>query len=143
MQAMMKTMMDDWLKNFDGLKGFGIPNNMDGMKGMDFMKGLNMSKIGRQALDFQKLMIDNTYAMLSKIHEQEDKVVDKFMKDQTVIPAESLKMLEGWRDIAHKGQNELKKAIDEGFKQSETFLANLDQFGAPKKQAAKAQKSGK
>ena len=143
MQAMMKNMMDGWMKNFEGLKGLGIPTNMDVMKDMDFMKGMNISKMGRQALDFQKLMIDNTYTMLSKIHEQEDKVVDDFIKGQTMIPAESLKVLEGWRHIAHKGQNELKKAIDEGFKQADAFWSNLEQFGRPKKQAAKAQKSGK
>jgi hypothetical protein len=149
MQEMMKNMMDNWMKNFDGLKGFDFPKQMDFMKGfdspkqMDFMKGLNMSKIGRQVLDFQKLMFDNTYDMVVKIHEQEDKVMDNFMKGQTMIPAESLKMLTGWRDIAHKGQNEFKKAIDESFKQAEALLANLDQSGAPKKQAAKGQKSGK
>jgi hypothetical protein len=134
---MMKNMMNDWMKNFDGLKGFGIPNSMD------FMKDMNMSKIGRQALDFQKLIFNNTYDMLQKIHEQEEKMLDEFMKGQTMIPAESMKMLTGWRDMAHKGQDELKKAIDQGFKQSEALLANLEQFGAPKKQAAKAQKSGK
>ena len=48
MQAMMENMMKDWMKNFDGFKGFEFP------KQTDFMKGLNLPKIGRQVLDFQK-----------------------------------------------------------------------------------------
>ncbi|MEJ2097135.1 MAG: hypothetical protein P8Y38_08365 [Deltaproteobacteria bacterium] len=137
MQGMMDNMMNDWMKNFDGLKGLGIFNNMD------FMKGLNMSQIGRQALDFQKQIFDNTYDMILKIHEQEEKVVDKFMANQTMIPAESQKMLSGWRDMVKKGQDEFKKAVDEGFKRSEALLANFEQFGASKTEASKAQKATK
>ena len=137
MQGMMDNMMNDWMKNFDGSKGLGIFNNMD------FMKGLNMSQIGRQALDFQKQIFDNTYDMILKIHEQEEKVVDKFMANQTMIPAESQKMLSGWRDMVKKGQDEFKKAVDEGFKRSEALLANFEQFGASKPEASKAQKATK
>ena len=137
MQGMMDNMMNDWMKNFDGLKGLGIFNNMD------FMKGLNMSQIGRQALDFQKQIFENTYDMILKIHEQEEKVVDKFMANQTMIPAESQKMLSGWRDMVKKGQDEFKKAVDEGFKRSEALLANFEQFGASKTEASKAQKATK
>lgn len=137
MQGMMDNMMNDWMKNFDGSKGLGIFNNMD------FMKGLNMSQIGRQALDFQKQIFDNTYDMILKIHEQEEKVVDKFMANQTMIPAESQKMLSGWRDMVKKGQDEFKKAVDEGFKRSEALLANFEPFGASKTEASKAQKATK
>ena len=76
MHEMMKKMMDNWMKSFEGFKGVGIPNSMDFMQDMDFMKGMNISNIGRQALDFQKLMLDNTYDMLLKMNEQEEKLVD-------------------------------------------------------------------
>lgn len=133
MQAMMKNMMDDWMKHFDGIKAFDFP------KQMDFMKDLNMSKIGRQALDFNKLTFDNTLEMLSKIQAQTEKMTDSFMKDHAAMPPEGLKMLDSWRDTAKKGQDEFKKAIDEGFNQTEKLLANFGQFTAQKEKEVKAQ----
>jgi hypothetical protein len=140
MQEMMKNMMGDWMKNFEGLKGIDFPMPTGQM---DFMKDMNVSKIGRQALDFQKLAFNNTYDMILKIQKQTEKAVQDLMAGQTMIPAEGQKMIDGWRDMAKKGQDEFKKAIDKGFNQSEAFLANLEQFGAPKEKAAKSQKSGK
>lgn len=126
MQATMSNMMEEWMKNFNGLKAFPFPQNMD------FLKSLNISKIGLQVLDFQKSMIDNSFEMLAKIHEQEDKVMDNFSKGLNGFPAESFKMFLGWYDMTHKGQDEFKKAIDDGFKQSETLLAAFDQESNPK-----------
>jgi len=126
MQATMSNMMEEWMKNFNGLKGFPFPQDMD------FLKSLNISKIGLQVLGFQKSMIDNSFEMLAKIHEQEDKVMDSFGKGLNGFPAESFKMFLGLYDMTHKGQDEFKKAIDDGFKQSEKLLAVFDQESTPK-----------
>jgi hypothetical protein len=126
MKAMMEKMMKDWMKNFDGLKYAGIPSNMD------FMKDMNMSKVGHQLMNGQKSVFNNTYEMLLKIQEQTEKIADSFMRDYAVIPTEGLRMLDGWRDIVKKGQSEYKKAIDKGFEQLEALLTNVDQFKAPK-----------
>jgi hypothetical protein len=42
-------------------------------------------------------------------------------------------MLTGWREMALKGQDEFKKAIDQYFKQAETYFANFDQSGTQEK----------
>jgi hypothetical protein len=134
MLDVMQNMMNEWMKNFSGLQNFGIPCSQDFMKNMgmpnNFMKNMNM---GVQALNQQKQMFDNTYDMLHKIHELENKILDSFMANQTLIPAETLKMLTGWREMALKGQDEFKKAIDQYFKQAETYFANFDQSGTQEK----------
>jgi hypothetical protein len=147
MQAMMEKMMkdwtknfggmNDWTKNFDGLNYFGTPGNMD------FMKDMNLSKLGHQLIDGQKTLVDNTYEMIMQIQEQTDKVADSVMKAHALIPGMDLKILEGWRDMVKKGQMECKKAIDEGFKQSEALLDSFGQSAAPVKETGKAPKAPK
>ena len=132
MQAMVENMMKDWMKKFDGFKGFEFP------KQTDFMKDLSLPKIGRQVLDFQKATYYSTYDMYVEFQEQTEKTADSWLKDHAVIPAEGLKMLDDWHGMVKKGQDEMKKVIDESFKQSEAFLANFDQFAAPKQKAVKA-----
>lgn len=121
MQTMMKNMMDEWMKNFGTMKFCGVPGNTD------FMKGMDMSKVGRQLTDGLKVMLDNHYEMISKIQEHTEKISDNFLKNNAAVTPEGLKMLEQWREITKSGQKEYKKAIDSGFAQMEAILANFEQ----------------
>jgi hypothetical protein len=142
MQAMMEKMMNDWMKNLGGLNYFGNPGKMDFMN-KDFMKSMNISKAGHQLIEGQKTMFNNTYDMLLKIQEQTEKVADTVMTDHAMIPGFDLKHLKGWRDMVKKGQKEFKKAVDEGFKQSEALFDNFEQFSAPLKETTKPSKASK
>ncbi len=127
MQDMMKNMMNEMWKNMDTFKTF------DFSKKMDFMKDFNAAKLGLQVLDFQKSTFNNTYNTFLKIQEQTEKIADSFMKDNSAIPAEGRKILDEWRLVLKKGQNEIKKSIDEGFMKAESMFTETNQAAKPSK----------
>lgn len=121
MQDTMKNMMGDMWKNMDMMKNF------DFTKKFDLMKDFNAAKIGLQVLDFQKSTFNNTFNTLLKLQEQSEKIAESFMKDNTVIPDEGRKILDEWKLVMKKGQNEIKKSIDEGFSKAESFFTDSTQ----------------
>ncbi|MBU1168644.1 MAG: hypothetical protein KKD44_03680 [Proteobacteria bacterium] len=121
MQDAMKNMMTDMWKGMDSMKGFDFTKNLD------FMKDFNASKIGLQILDFQKSTFNNTYNTLVKIQEQSEKITDSLLKDNSAIPAEGRKIVDEWKLVFKKGQNELKKSIDESFNKAESFFVESSQ----------------
>ena len=118
MQTVIKDVMDEVMKNMNSLQ------NYDYSKTLDLLKNVNNPEVGQQLLDFQKNVFENTYNAMVTIQEQSDKITDTIIKENTVISADSKKLIKEWRGVIKKGQNELKKSVDDSFKKAETYLAD-------------------
>ena len=102
--------MQDMMNNLMGnmWKSVGDMNAMNWMKDMNLMEDMDPTKIGLQMLDFQKTTFNNTYNTMQQIQEQTEKMAEPLLKNNPVVPEE-------WKTMLKKSQEEVKKAVDEGF----------------------------
>ena len=114
----MQNVINDMWKNIGTMKTFDFTKNLD------LFKDMNTSKISLQVLDFQKSAFNNTYNTLLKIQEQSEKIADSLIKDNTTIPDEGHRTLDELRLFCKKGQDEIKKTIDDGFVKVESFFSD-------------------
>lgn len=117
MQETITNMMEDFMKNISSFQSF------DSTKNNELFKDFNNSKAGLQLLNFQKNAFNNSYNTIVKIQEQSEKIADSFLKDNTTIPAEGVKMLNEWKGALKKGQEEFKKSVDDTFIKAEEYLS--------------------
>lgn len=127
MESTMKNMMEEFMKNVSSFQSF------DFSKSSDFFKDMNNSKAGLQLLDFQKSAFNNSYNTMLKIIEQSEKIADTFLKDNSAIPAEGIKMLNEWKGVLKKGQTEFKKSVDDTFIKAEEYLSEAEKKEAKAK----------
>ncbi len=101
MQDMFKNLMSDMFNNV---------GNMNNMKDMD------PSKIGLKVLDFQKNAFNETYDAMQNLIQQTEKMMEPLLKNNPVANEE-------WNSMLKKSQEEIKKSIDSGFVQAESFFS--------------------
>lgn len=104
--------MQDMMKNFMG----DMWKNVGDMGSMNMMKDVDPSKIGLQMLEMQKNAFNKTYNAMVQIQEQTEKMAEPLMKNNPVVPDQLKSMLK-------KSQEEMKKAIDDGFTKAEAFFS--------------------
>lgn len=116
MQAMMKNFMGDMWKNVGDISA------------MNLMKDMEPTKIGLQMIDYQKNVFNNAYNAMLLIQGQTDKIVEPLFKNIPGIPQD-------WSNIFKKNQENVKKAFDESFAKSESYLSAA---GSPAKKGKPA-----
>lgn len=75
----------------------------------------------KQLIEFNKNTFDGGFKAITMFQDQTEKTFHSMLDQATWMPAESKKMMNDWIDNCKKGREELKKMIDEGFKQIEDF----------------------
>ena len=84
---------------------------------------MDQKEIMRQMLNFNKAAFDNTFSAMVLLQEQLDRMVKMFLDQATWVPKEGKQVITDWVKAYKKGGDELKKAMDEGFKKLDGFLA--------------------
>ena len=84
---------------------------------------MDQKEIMRQMLKFNKAAVDNTFTAMVMLQEQIDRMVKMFLDQATWVPKEGKQAINEWVKTYKKGGDELKKAMDEGFKKLDGFLA--------------------
>ncbi len=84
---------------------------------------MDQKEIMRQMLKFNKAAFDNTFTAMVLLQEQLDRMVNMFLDQATWVPKEGKQVITDWVKAYKKGGDELKKAMDEGFKKLDGFLA--------------------
>jgi len=92
-------------------------------------------KIAKQMLDFYKASFDNTFAAMTMLQQQMEKMTGMFVEQSTWLPEEGRKVLQEWVKAYKKGREDFKQAADENFARVESFFAE-PQTNAPIKAAA-------
>ena len=83
------------------------------------------AKIAQQMIDFYKATFENSFKAMAMIQEQNEKMVDTFLKQSPWLPEEGKKAINDWIETYKKGRDDFKRAVEEGFKNVESFLGTF------------------
>jgi hypothetical protein len=77
----------------------------------------------KQMMKYNKAAFDNTFTAMTLMQEQIERMVKMFMEQATWVPKEGRQGMAEWVKACKKGGDDFKKAMDDGFKKLEEFLA--------------------
>jgi hypothetical protein len=83
---------------------------------------MNPKQIAQQMIAFNKTAFDNNYNAMKSLHEQTERIVNKFWEKSPMFPEEGKKAISDWMNAYKKGCDDFKNAVDENFKKVEDFF---------------------
>jgi len=83
---------------------------------------MDSQQITRQMLQLNKMAFDNTLNSMIAMQEQLEKMIEMYLKQLPMIPAEGKKVIEDWMNTYKKGRADFKVAIEENYKKAEEFF---------------------
>ncbi len=84
---------------------------------------MEMQKMGKQLINFQKSLFENSYHARNMVFEQTENMVNSFLKQMPMVPEESKKAMDDVLVFYKKSRDDFKKAVDDGFtKMEEIFI---------------------
>jgi hypothetical protein len=85
---------------------------------------MDSKKISKQMVDFSKTAFDNSFAAMSVIQDQTEKMVNSMMEQTAFFPEEGKKLMTDWIKTCKKGREEFKASADDNFKKVDMFFAS-------------------
>lgn len=79
-------------------------------------------QIVKQMIAFNKSVFDNNFATIRTMHEQTERLTNKFFDNLPVFPEESKKAISEWIKAFPKSYDVFKNSVDENFKKMEVFF---------------------
>lgn len=84
---------------------------------------MEMQKMAKQMISFQRSLFENSYHAMNMVFEQTEKMIGSFIKQMPMIPEENKKGMDEAFNFYKKSRDDFKKAVDDGFtKMEETFI---------------------
>jgi len=83
---------------------------------------METTQFAKQALGFQKTMLDNGLNVMTMVQDQTEKMVNSYLEQLPWVTAEGKKTLQTSVDMSKKARDDFKKAVDEGFSKIEELL---------------------
>jgi len=83
---------------------------------------METTQFAKQALGFQKTMLDNSLNAMAMVQDQTEKMVNSYLDQLPLVTAEGKKTLQTSVDMSKKARDDFKKAADEGFSKIEELL---------------------
>ena len=83
---------------------------------------METTQFAKQALEFQKTMLDNSFKAMIMVQDQTEKMVNGYLDQMPGVTAEGKKSLQTSVDMTKKARDDFKKAVDEGFGKIEELL---------------------
>ena len=80
-------------------------------------------KLAKQTIAFYKKTFESTFAALDMIQEQTQRMLKMQMDLMTGMPEEGRKVINDWMKVYKKGCDEFKTAVEDKFKQVETYFS--------------------
>lgn len=87
---------------------------------------MDPKQVAKQIIDFNKTAFDNTFSAISVMQDQAEKMVNSFIEQSPVFPAEGKKAMKDWIEAYKQGREKFKSAADENFKKVEQFLSSME-----------------
>jgi hypothetical protein len=91
-------------------------------------------QVGKQMIDAYKAMFDNMFNAMAMMQDQNEKMVSMFLDQATWLPEQGKKQIIDLVQAAKKGQDELKKFLDDNLKKMGGVVCTPEK---PKPAAAK------
>lgn len=83
---------------------------------------MDPKQIAKQMIAFNKAAFDNNFNAMYALHEQNERIINKFWEKAPVFPEEGKKAVAEWMKTYKKGCEDFKKTVDENFKKVEDFF---------------------
>ena len=83
---------------------------------------MDPKQIAKQMIVFNKTAFDNNFRAMQTLHEQTERLVNKFWEKSPMFPEEGKKAISEWMTAYKKGSDDLKNIVDENFKKVEDFF---------------------
>ncbi|MDD5170308.1 MAG: hypothetical protein PHN75_15935 [Syntrophales bacterium] len=87
---------------------------------------MDPKQIAKQMIQFNKTAFDNTFNAMTVLQEQTEKMMDMYLEQAPLLPAEGKKAISDWLKAYKKGREDFKIAADENYKKVEDFFAGYD-----------------
>jgi polyhydroxyalkanoate synthesis regulator phasin len=83
---------------------------------------MNPKQIAKQMISFNKTAFDNNFSAMKALHEQTERIVNKFWEKSPMFPEEGKKAISDWMKAYKKGCDDFKTIVDENFKKVDAFF---------------------
>lgn len=83
---------------------------------------MDTKQIAKQMIAFNKTAFDNNFNAMKTLHDQVERVINKFWEKNPLFPEEGKKVVAEWMKAYKKGCDDFKNIVDENFKKVETFF---------------------
>ena len=83
---------------------------------------MDTKQIAKQMIAFNKTAFDNNFNAMKTLHDQMERVINKFWEKTPMFPEEGKKAVAEWMKAYKKGCEDYKKIVDENFKKVEVFF---------------------
>jgi polyhydroxyalkanoate synthesis regulator phasin len=84
--------------------------------------GMDPKQIARQMIVFNKTTFDNNFRAMQAVHEQTEKLINKFWEKTPMFPEQGKNAITGFLNAYKKGSGDFKNMVDENFKKVEDFF---------------------
>jgi len=88
---------------------------------------MDQKKLFKQMIDFQKATFDNSFAALTTMQEQGEKMMTMFIDQAPWLPKEGRKVIRDWIAAYAKGRDDLKQMVEDNFEKVEAYFAGSDE----------------
>ncbi len=83
---------------------------------------MDQKHIIKQVIDFNKATFENTYNAVVLLQDQAERMASTVMDQAAWMPEESKKAVNEWVKAYKKGREDIKKSVEHGFEQAESFV---------------------
>jgi len=83
-------------------------------------------QIAKQMIQFNKAAFDNTFNAMTVLQEQTEKMVNNYLEQAPMIPAEGKRAIADWMKAYKKGREDFKSTVEDNYKKVEDFFAAYD-----------------
>ena len=80
----------------------------------------------KQMFDFNKTAVDKTFAALTVMQDQAEKMFNLWVDQNKWFPEDGKKAMAEWVKTCKKGRDEFKAKVDEGYKKIEEYFAGIE-----------------
>ena len=87
---------------------------------------MDLKKMTKQMIDFQKATFDNTFNAMILLQEQAERMATMLLSQTQEIPEEGRKAINEWVEAYKKGRVDFKKSVDGSFKKVEDYFADAE-----------------
>ncbi len=84
---------------------------------------MDPKQIAKQMIAFNKAAFDNNFTAMNSLHEQTERLINKFWEKSPMFPEEGRKAISEWIKTYKKGCEDFKNTVDGNFKKVEDFFA--------------------
>lgn len=83
---------------------------------------MNPKQITKKMMDFNKTVFDQTFQLMTILHDHNENIVFRFLERAQILPEDSKKPVNEWNRIYKKNRECFKDSIDKNYKKIADYL---------------------